>query len=135
MSDVKTVLIVDDEPEAVEFVESVLSGVDGVETISASDGRGGLEKARESKPDLIILDVQMPDLTGFQVFHELRKHEDTKRISIVMLTGVAERIGFKFSAEEMDEYMGTAPQAYLEKPVAPADLETTVRGILDLPGA
>lgn len=128
----KTVLIVDDNPDAVEIASLVLSELEGVSTVSANEGNSGLTKAREIGPDLIILDVQMPGKDGFTVFAELQKDEATREIPVVMLTGVANETGLRFSADDMDELFGAEPAAYLEKPVAGEALLKTVKDVLGL---
>lgn len=132
MADAKSVLVVDDEQDAVTIVETMLSELDGVSTISANDGESGLAKAKEAKPDLVILDVQMPGKNGFEVFTELRKDEGTKDIPVVMLTGVAEKTGVAFSGEDMKDFLGKEPEGYIEKPVEPEKLQQTVSQILGL---
>jgi CheY-like chemotaxis protein len=132
MSEEKTVLIVDDEPDAIEFVETALSELGGVATVSANDGTVGLQKAKETKPDLIILDVEMPGKNGFDVFVDLKKDAATKNIPVVMLTGVADKVGIRFSGKDMGEFMGEEPDAYIEKPVNPEELQKTVSKLLAL---
>ena len=132
MADAKTVLIVDDEQDAVEFVQAVLSEIGGIAPISANDGVSGLQKAKESTPDLIILDVQMPGKSGFDVFLDLKKEASTKNIPIIMLTGVAEKVGIRFSGKDMGDFMGEEPQVYIEKPVDPEELKSTVSKLLGL---
>ena len=132
MSDAKTVLIVDDEPDAVAFVETALSEIEGVATISANDGLSGLEKAKETKPDLIILDVQMPGKNGFDVFMDLRNEQSMKDTPVIMLTGIADKVGIRFSGSDMGDFMGKEPDAYIEKPVDPAELQKTVSRVLGL---
>jgi CheY-like chemotaxis protein len=130
MSDEKRVLIVEDEPDAIAIVEAMLSEIGGIVTLSANDGNSGLEKARETRPDLIILDIQMPGKSGFDVFSELKKDESLKDTPVVVLTGVKEKTGLGFSAEEMKEYFGSEPEAYIEKPVDPVTLQKTVSRLL-----
>jgi len=132
MSEEKTVLIVDDEPDAIEFVETALSELGGVATVSATDGVSGLQKAKEAKPDLIILDVQMPGKNGFDVFVDLKKDAATQSIPVIMLTGVADKVGIRFSGKDMGEFMGEEPDAYIEKPVNPEELQKTVSKLLGL---
>ena len=132
MSDVRRILVVDDEPDAIEFVTAVLEDIGGITVESAADGIRGFEKAKEMQPDLILLDVQMPERTGFLAFMDIRQHESTSHIPIVMLTGISEKIGIKFSGADMEEFMGERPEAFLEKPVDPAKLQETVRGLLGL---
>ena len=132
MSEVKTVLVIDDEPDAVQIVEAMLSEVEGVVVESANDGDSGLARVRESKPDMILLDVQMPGKSGFDVFVELKNDEAMADIPVVMLTGVADKTGLRFSADEMGEFLGKVPEAYIEKPVDPATLQATVSKILGL---
>jgi len=131
MPEQKTILIVDDEPDAIAIAEAMLSDI-GVQIISETDPEAGLAKAKEAKPDLIIMDVQMPGRTGFDAFGELQKDESTSSIPVVMLTGVAEKTGIGFSGDEMKEFFGEAPAGYLEKPVDPDTLQKTVSKILGL---
>ena len=132
MSDPKKVLIVDDEADAIDITDAMLSRFGNITTISASDGDSGLEKAKSEKPDLIILDVEMPGKSGFDVFVELKKDEATAGIPIVMLTGVKEKVGIPFSADAMKDFLGYEPEAYIEKPVQLGDLQKTVSSILGL---
>ena len=85
----KKVMVVDDDEKTVKFLTAALEE-NGYETISASDGREGLEKLQNEKPDLAILDVMMPKKTGFVLFKQIRRDENLKDIPIIMLTGVAE---------------------------------------------
>ena len=132
MADAKSVLIVDDEQDAVDIVEAMLSDIEGVSTMSANDGDDGLSKAKEAKPDLVILDVQMPGMNGFDVFAELKKDDATKAIPVIMLTGVAEKTGIGFSGKDMKDFIGKEPDAYIEKPVEAEKLQQTVSQLLEL---
>ncbi|MBL7171011.1 MAG: response regulator [Candidatus Omnitrophica bacterium] len=132
MSDEKKVLIVDDEPDAIAIAETMLSEVKGITTLSETSGEGGLAKAKETKPDLVILDIQMPGKSGFEVFTELQKDESTKGIPVIMLTGVQEKTGIGFSAKEMKNFLGKEPDAYIEKPVDALKLQKTVSSLLGL---
>jgi CheY-like chemotaxis protein len=128
----KSILIVDDEPDAIEFVKAVLSDIGEFHIISAKDGKEGINKAVTDKPDLIILDVIMPGMDGFLVFHELRNSKETKDIPVIMLTGVADKVGIKFMKEDMKNYTGAEPIEYIEKPLDPANLEQVVRKALKM---
>jgi len=117
----KKVLAVDDNKDILEFIKAVLDDSE-LELFTASDGEEGLNKAKEIIPDLIILDVEMPKMDGFSVFKELRSKPETQKIPIIMLTGIEERIGFKFTSEEMGNYYGSEPEAYMGKPIDPEKL-------------
>ena len=132
MKDQKIILVVDDEPDAIEFVKAVLSGIDKLKIISAKEGKEGINKAFAEKPDLIILDVIMPGMDGFLVFHELRSSKETKDIPVIMLTGVADKVGIKFIKEDMKNYTGAEPIEYIEKPLDPALLVKVVGRALNL---
>lgn len=84
----KRVLVVDDEPNTRKYV-SVLLEENGYEAVTACDGADGLEKLKESTPDLIVLDVMMPKKSGLTLFKQLKKDDEHKDIPILMLTGVA----------------------------------------------
>jgi len=132
MSNEKKVLIVDDEPDAIAIAETMLSEVKGIATLSETSGESGLTKAKEIKPSLIILDIQMPGKSGFDVFTELQKDASTKDIPVIMLTGVQEKTGIGFSAKEMQNFLGKEPDAYIEKPVDAEKLQKTVSNLLGL---
>jgi len=125
---VKTVLVVDDEADAVEFVKAVLED-DETKLVSARDGELGLKAAREQRPDLVVLDVQMPKKDGFAVFGELMKNPDTADIKVIMLTGVQQKMGIGFSADDMGEYLGKEPDAYVEKPIDPEAFKRVVQKV------
>ncbi len=84
----KRVMVIDDDENAVKFLSLVLSE-NGYEPLAAYDGREGLEKLKENKVDLIILDVMMPRKTGFVLFKQMKRDENLKDIPVLMLTGVA----------------------------------------------
>jgi DNA-binding response OmpR family regulator len=87
----KRILIVDDDPDLVETVSMMLQAR-GFEPIPAYGGIEGLEKARGEKPDLIVLDVMMPDKDGYAVCNELKKDPSTSEIPIILLTAIGDHI-------------------------------------------
>lgn len=125
----RKILVVDDEDDCVEFLRAVLEG-QGTTVISARDGEAGLKLARAEQPDLIVLDVQMPKKDGFTVFVELKQDAATQAIPVVMLTGVAEKTGVRFSKSDVGEFIGVEPDGYLEKPIDPEALKAMVEKLL-----
>jgi len=83
---VKKILVVDDEPDIVESLQVVLSKE--YETVPASNGREALERAGEMRPDLILLDVMMPTMDGFQACREIKKNASTRDIPVLLLTAL-----------------------------------------------
>jgi CheY-like chemotaxis protein/anti-sigma regulatory factor (Ser/Thr protein kinase) len=79
-------LVVDDEPDHVELISKILKG-EGYLITKAYDGEKAIESVKDSKPDLIILDLMMPNVSGFDVIEFLKAGEDTKEIPIIVLTG------------------------------------------------
>lgn len=86
----KKILIIDDEPELVKAIEVRLKA-NGYKTIFSYDGEGGIKKAFEEKPDLIILDIIMPKMNGFDVCQILKADERTSQIPILILTASQQR--------------------------------------------
>ena len=113
------VLIVDDDEELCELVSEYLS-VEGFEVDSVNDGEAGLRAALEESHDIVILDVMMPKLNGFDVLRELRK---TSTIPVLMLTA---------RGEDMERIVGLEIGAddYLPKPFNPRELVARIRAIL-----
>jgi CheY-like chemotaxis protein len=83
----KTVLIVDDEPNVVTYLEMLLSD-HGYATVSAADGDDAMKKAREQKPDLITLDISMPETSGLRFYRELKADPELANVPVVIVTAV-----------------------------------------------
>ncbi len=119
----KKVLVVDDDQTAVAFVRT---------TLEPEKYLAGLSQARKDPPDLIILDVYMPRQPGFYTLRDLKADPKTKNIPVVMLTGVGERLGITFSTQDLYDFLGTEPDAYLEKPIDPRFLRKIVNRLLNV---
>jgi DNA-binding response OmpR family regulator len=130
----KKVLVVDDDKTAVAFVRAVLE-MEKYEVTDASDGLAGLSKAREELPDLIILDVYMLGEPGFYALRNLKSDSKTKNIPVIMLTGVGRRLGITFSIQDLYNFLGVEPDAYLEKPVDPIFLRLVIDRLLGMESA
>jgi len=113
----KKILIIDDEPDMVTFLCALLED-HGYVTITAADGEEGMTKIKSEKPDLISLDLLMPNKTGIKMFRELRKDDEIKDIPVVMVTGFGKddvpSMDFK---EWIQKRSIKPPEAYIEKPV------------------
>lgn len=108
------ILIVDDEPDVIELVRYNLEDA-GFDVECAADGSEGLEKARCTAPNLILLDVMLPGLDGFEICKLLRNHPQTAGIPVIMLTA---------KAEEIDRVIGLelGAEDYVTKPFSPREL-------------
>ena len=116
------ILVVDDEPEAVELLEFNLKQAGYVVT-TAGDGAEALKRARTQTPDLIVLDVMLPEMDGFEICKSLRLDSATAKIPVVMLTA---------KAAEIDRVLGLELGAddYLTKPFSPRELLLRIKKIL-----
>jgi len=130
MSDRPKVLIADDEQSAIDFVREALADMP-CDVIAAMDGEQALSAIRQQKPQVVILDVQMPKRSGFEVFSEMRADQTLSSIPVIMLTAVTSRTGLKFSSKDMSQYMGSEPDAYVDKPIEPVILKQTVKHLLN----
>lgn len=128
----KNIVVIDDEPDAIEFVKAVLSSIGEFNVIAAKDGEEGIELVKKHLPDLIILDIMMPGQSGFDVFYILRKDKLTENIPVVMLTGVADKAGLRFFKDDMKKFYGFEPVEYIEKPLNPSALIETVKKIFNM---
>src|ERR1041385_2811449 len=122
-SEVKTkILVVDDEPEAVELVEFNLKQA-GFTVFTAADGAEALSKARTTPPDLIVLDLMLPEIGGLEVCKILRRDPATAGLPIIMLTA---------KAAEIDRVVGLEIGAddYITKPFSPRELILRIQKLL-----
>jgi len=134
MSETVKILIADDEQACIDFVRETFADTD-YKVVAAMDGERALQMAQQESPDVIILDVQMPKRSGFEVFADLRADEKLAAVPVIMLTAVTQRTGLKFSGGDMGEYMGSQPEAYVDKPIEPVVLKQTVNRLLKQGGA
>jgi len=125
----KKVLIVDDEADLRDFAQAALED-DGYQFLFGTTGGEAVELAATEKPDLIIMDVQMPKKDGFAALYEIRQNPALKAIPVILLTGIAEKTGVRFDAATVKEYMGEQPDAYFDKPVDPDKLRAAARELL-----
>lgn len=126
----KRILVIDDEPDLITYYETIL-GEKGFSVTSANSASEGLERLKEGRPDLILLDLVMPEKTGIKLFGDLKKDERYKDIPIILITGIKDVMGGDH--KKFFEGLRTrVPAAYLEKPVDPQVLIKTVRDVLQL---
>jgi CheY-like chemotaxis protein len=138
------ILIVDDEQDGVSFISSVLDD-NGYDYISANNGNTGLELATSEKPDLILLDLIMPEKSGIMMFQELKKDPELRKIPIVIVSGASEVTGVDFKnfifkqpvrkedateseASEPAHYF--TPDGFVEKPINPEELIKAIQAAL-----
>lgn len=118
----KKILVADDEPPVVQIIRANLE-LEGYQVVTAYDGVQALEKAKAEHPDLLILDIMMPRMDGFDVLDALKKDASTENIPVVMLTALNE-------IEHMDQAARKGSYCYLTKPFEPLELLMIVRRLL-----
>jgi len=112
MADMKTVLIVDDEPDTRTFLQVLLED-NGYATILAGDGNQAIEKVKEEAPDLISLDITMPEKSGVRFYREMKESSAWGAIPIIIVTGIS---------GDFERFISTRrkvppPDGYISKPV------------------
>ena len=125
------ILIIEDEPDIQTYLATLFEE-NGYEVSTASNGKAGAAKLAEERPDLICLDILMPEKSGIALYRELKKSQEFRGIPVVMVTG------FKFDEfpnvdfkKFIYERSVPGPDGYVEKPIDREVLLKTVRGILD----
>jgi CheY-like chemotaxis protein len=113
----KKILIVDDEPEQIDFASTLLEE-NGYVPISAANGKEGMKKVKSEKPDLILLDILMPERGGIGMYQDLRHGEETKNIPVVIVTGLSRGGNFEDFMLRQGEDI-PPPDGYVEKPMNP----------------
>ena len=126
----KKVLVLDDEPNVVAYLETLLQD-NGYDTVSAGDGREGMEKTRSEKPDLITLDISMPEESGVRFFRELKEDPDLSSIPVIIVTGVT---GYGGKPEDFQKFISTRknippPEGFVAKPI---DRDELLKGVTSL---
>ena len=121
------ILVVDDDPNEVETIKVILES-EGYKVKTAGNGKIALEKVELEKPNLIVLDVMMPELDGFATCSKLKSSPEYKDIPIILLTAVGMQISE--TKYPLDGVMRTDAEEYLEKPTKPQELLKVVAKML-----
>jgi two-component system phosphate regulon response regulator PhoB len=119
-----TILLVDDYPDAVDVLALYLTGL-GFDVITAHDGERALSEARRARPDLIVMDLEMPVLSGYEVAARLREEAETRGIPLIAATGHSH-------ARQLEDAVKAGFDAVIVKPCDPDELVTQIRRLLEL---
>ena len=123
--DAKTILVVDDDPDARDFLTTVLQD-NGLATTTAKDGAEAIAMLGETVPDLVALDISMPEKSGVAVYRKLREDDRLTGVPVIMITGVS---------DDFKQYISTRrqippPDGYISKPVDHEEFMGMVRKLL-----
>jgi CheY-like chemotaxis protein len=108
----KTILIVEDEPDTVTYLSTLLEDA-GYSIVAAGDGNQALERVKASRPDLITLDITMPNKSGVRFYRDMKESDEWKGIPIIIVTGIS---------SDFEKFISTRrqvppPEGYLSKPI------------------
>ncbi len=121
----KTVMIIEDEPDAAELFAEMMR-LNGYRVLKTYSGTPALALVEQERPDLIILDIMMPGVSGIDVLHYLREHPDCASIPVVVVSARA-------TASDIAAGMAAGASVYLTKPVSYVDLKNAVDGLVHQP--
>ena len=124
-SDQMRVVCIEDEPEMIDLVRLIL-GRKGFEVIGADGGIEGLETVKREKPDLVLLDLMMPDMDGWEVYQQIKADPNLRNIPVVVVTA---------KAQSIDKVLGlhiAKVDDYITKPFGPQELLESVEKILGI---
>lgn len=124
MSGRATILVIDDDQDILDLVNAQLAGRDGHLVLTANSGEQGLVLARRERPDLILLDWMMPELSGMAVLKTLKGEPGTRNIQVYMLTVLR-------TMSDVEQALAEGADGYFTKPVDLVELSANVRKILD----
>jgi CheY-like chemotaxis protein len=127
----KKILVVDDEPSVVAYLETLLQD-NGYDTVSAPDGRIALEAVKSQRPDLVTLDISMPEESGIRFYRNVKEDPDLAKIPVVIVTAVTGDAG---DPEPFKKFLSTrkqvpAPEGFIPKPVEREKLLATIQELL-----
>jgi two-component system response regulator VicR len=123
MTNGKLVVCIEDEPEMIDLVKLILSRK-GFQVVGAMGGREGLEAIQAQKPDLVLLDLMMPDMDGWEVYQKMKADDATKSIPVIVVTA---------KAQSIDKVLGlhiAKVDDYITKPFGPQELLESVEQVL-----
>jgi DNA-binding response OmpR family regulator len=123
MENQKRVVCVEDEPAMIDLIRLILSRK-GYHVVGAMGGREGLEAIQREKPDVVLLDLMMPDMDGWEVYQKLKANDVTKNIPVIVVTA---------KAQSIDKVLGlhiAKVDDYITKPFGPQDLLESVEKVI-----
>ncbi|TGL59113.1 response regulator [Leptospira ognonensis] len=124
MKKLKSILIIEDEEDITEILKIAIEHSSDILLSFATNGQDGLTKANIEKPDLILLDVLMPGMSGLELMDELNKNEILKQIPVIFITSRVQR-------SEIQEYKKRGAIGLIEKPFAPLEIVTRIHLLLE----
>jgi len=127
----KKILILDDEPSVVTYLETLLKD-NGYQTISAPNGKVGMEKAKSEKPDLVCLDITMPEESGISFYRNLKDDPDLSSVPVIVVTAVT---GYGNDPESFKKFLENRkqvppPEGFFSKPIDREEFIEAVNKIL-----
>lgn len=125
MADKRTILIIDDEPDTLTYFSSLLED-NGYATVTAENGAEAIARVKEATPDLITLDITMPETSGVRCYRELREHETWRYIPVIVVTGISEDFRTFISSRKHVP----PPDGYLSKPIDEHEFLEMVRRLI-----
>ncbi len=129
----KKVLVVDDEPDVVTYLMSLLEDNDYA-VITAADGKQAMDKLKSEKPDLVTLDISMPEKSGIRFYREVKEDPELKNTPVVVVTGVSS-LQDGGTGKDFERFLSTRksappPDAFIMKPIEADKLLETVKNLL-----
>lgn len=124
MAEKRRILCIEDEPEMIDLIRLILERR-GFEVLGAVGGQEGLDAVRSEKPDLVLLDLMMPDVDGWEVYRQMKADEELKNIPVVVVTA---------KAQSIDKVLGlhiAKVDDYVTKPFGPGDLLESVDRVFE----
>ena len=128
----KSAVIIDDEPDITTYLGTLL-GDNGWSVQTANDPNEGIALAQSTPPDIVLLDVMMPERGGLSTLIALRKDERTAKIPVILVTGIQESLKADFG-DFLDRFKKYHPDAYLQKPINEAELLQTLADVVSRSG-
>ena len=131
MPEPKKILVIDDEADTVIYLETLLRD-NGYQTVSAYDGQEGMEKVKSERPDLVVLDVSMPQKSGMGFYKEIKSNPDLSSIPVIFVTGVT---GFGGDDQGIKKFINgrrniPPPEGFFSKPIDQDEFLKTVGKLL-----
>ncbi len=125
MSIKKKILVVDDSETSLYLIRAIFEDNSNLEINIEKDSRSAIKLTKKILPDLLIIDIMMPDIDGFQILNKIKTDETTNHIPVLMISA-------KQDSESIDKALEQKACGYIKKPIIVEELKSTVNSILDI---